>query len=282
MVEQQQKSNQMYKDFISGLLAGFVSVTVCAPLDVARCRFNIMYSQGTEIRYKGLIDFLKRLKMEEGVRGFYKGYNATVFSIPLFHSLFFTIYNKMKPIINQNFNYLSMHVQHIISSSMTGLICDVITNPLWIVRTRLMVQHMHSNQNLYTGGVFDTLIKIYQQEGYQALFKGLGSSFIGLTHVGIYFPVYEYLKEQLQTFNDQNKTKINSFQIFISSLISKALAQCITYPHIVIRTLLQDNRQNYSELKVKDRLKIKNIVREFMQLNQFINCYYLTICLQQF
>lgn len=34
--------NDRFRDFVSGLLAGFISVTVCNPLDITRTRLNIM------------------------------------------------------------------------------------------------------------------------------------------------------------------------------------------------------------------------------------------------
>lgn len=34
--------NEKYQNFIAGLVAGFVSVTVCNPLDITRTRLNIM------------------------------------------------------------------------------------------------------------------------------------------------------------------------------------------------------------------------------------------------
>lgn len=35
---------------------------------------------------------------------------------------------------------------------------------------------------------------IVKEEGFLALYKGLGASVIGLSHVAIYFPIYENLK----------------------------------------------------------------------------------------
>ena len=34
--------NDKYQHFIAGLFAGFVSVTICNPLDIARTRLNVM------------------------------------------------------------------------------------------------------------------------------------------------------------------------------------------------------------------------------------------------
>lgn len=36
------KKDEKYQNFIAGLIAGFVSVTLCNPLDVTRTRLNIM------------------------------------------------------------------------------------------------------------------------------------------------------------------------------------------------------------------------------------------------
>lgn len=35
-------NNNRYRDFVSGLVAGFISVTVCNPLDITRTRLNLM------------------------------------------------------------------------------------------------------------------------------------------------------------------------------------------------------------------------------------------------
>ena len=36
------KTHDMFKEFLCGLVAGFVSVSVCHPLDVIRTRMNVM------------------------------------------------------------------------------------------------------------------------------------------------------------------------------------------------------------------------------------------------
>lgn len=79
-------------------MAGFVSVTACAPLDMMRTRLNIQYGTKSGGKYNGFIDAFKKIKSEEGILGFYKGYKVTVVTYPIFHSLFFSIYNYIKPI----------------------------------------------------------------------------------------------------------------------------------------------------------------------------------------
>lgn len=42
-------NNETRINFIAGLLAGFISVTVCNPLDIARTRLNIMVCNGDRL-----------------------------------------------------------------------------------------------------------------------------------------------------------------------------------------------------------------------------------------
>lgn len=48
-----------------------------------------------------------------------------------------------------------------------------ITNPLWVTKTRLMLQYggvVNPSQRQYTG-MFDALVKIYKYEGVRGLYK---------------------------------------------------------------------------------------------------------------
>jgi solute carrier family 25 folate transporter 32 len=74
----------------------------------------------------------------------------------------------------------------------------------------------------------------------------------------VYFPIYEYIKH---SFN-ANEKKLTNMQVFLSSVVSKrteninpVIACTVTYPHIVIRTLMHDNRSS-------KHLRIRDIVRE--------------------
>ena len=71
-----------------------------------------------------------------------------------------------------------------------------------------------------------------------ALYKGLGASLLGLTHVALQFPAYEYMKEQLR---DSSLVK-SPFDIILASAGSKVVASSVTYPHEVIRARLQVQR----------------------------------------
>ncbi len=73
--------DQRCRNFISGLIAGFISVTVCNPLDITRTRLNIMVKNilvqnspsHNSSKYQSFSHTMKTILKEEGFKGFYVG-----------------------------------------------------------------------------------------------------------------------------------------------------------------------------------------------------------------
>lgn len=47
-------------------------------------------------------------------------------------------------------------------------------------------------------GIVDGLKKIYKEDGWRGYFRGLGASLMGLSHVAVYFPLYEGMKDVMR------------------------------------------------------------------------------------
>lgn len=54
-----------------------------------------------------------------------------------------------------------------------------------------------SSSSYFYSSTKSALASIVRKEGWKALFKGLGPSLLGVSHVVIQFPVYELLKSSL-------------------------------------------------------------------------------------
>ncbi len=64
------QKDEKYQNFVAGLVAGFVSVTMCNPLDITRTRLNIMVSflwmknsPSHKQKYLGFVHTMKTIYM---------------------------------------------------------------------------------------------------------------------------------------------------------------------------------------------------------------------------
>lgn len=89
---------------------------------------------------------------------------------------------------------------------------------------------------------------MYTTEGILSFYSGLTPALLGLTHVAVQFPAYEYLKvkftgQGMGGAADGGDGEAHWLGVLSSSILSKMLASSATYPHEVIRTRLQTQRR---------------------------------------
>ena len=82
---------------------------------------------------------------EEGVRGLFRGYTISLFCTPFFHTLYFPLYEAIKDQFKQNFGWQEGNNKlYSISAGIAGITCNIITNPFWVVRTRMQAEIFRS------------------------------------------------------------------------------------------------------------------------------------------
>lgn len=132
-------------------------------------------------------------------------------------------------------------------SSLTAGACSaIITNPIWVIKTRLMSQ---SNRGAPEGfrapwhytSTLDAARKMYRSEGIRAFYSGLTPALLGLSHVAVQFPLYEFFKVKFTGYGMGEHQDGSSPWVGISAatFLSKICASTATYPHEVLRTRLQ-------------------------------------------
>lgn len=88
---------------------------------------------------------------------------------------------------------------------------------------------------------------MYRKEGVLAFYSGLSPALLGLTHVAIQFPLYEFLKTQFTGLemgeNSTDDKNANYAGIAGATFLSKICATSATYPHEVLRTRLQTQQR---------------------------------------
>lgn len=153
----------------------------------------------------------------------------------------------------------STEVVNMCSSISAGIASTAITNPIWVLKVRVMSQAHQAKRHCptkladmtassyhrphwyYRSGL-DAARKIYRYEGAPAFYAGLWPALIGISHVGVQFPAYEYLRRNF-TGGGIGDPGANWFAVLYASTLSKMFASSVTYPHEVIRTRLQIQRR---------------------------------------
>jgi solute carrier family 25 folate transporter 32 len=129
----------------------------------------------------------------------------------------------------------------------------MVTNPIWVIKTRLMSQISRKSSNGFQPpwhyrSTFDAAKKMYRNEGIISFYSGLTPALLGLTHVAVQFPAYEYLRRKFtgqgMGMTAEGDPSSHWIGVLSASVLSKILASSATYPHEVIRTRLQTQQRS--------------------------------------
>ncbi|CAN3354639.1 mitochondrial nicotinamide adenine dinucleotide transporter 1 [Diutina catenulata] len=261
---------------LAGAMSGFLSGVIVCPFDVIKTRMQaagFTPKPGAQGHGRPLnvnfINIARKIWREEGIRGFYRGLvPITIGYLPTW-TIYFSVYERMK---NRYPKWLAHHfgitqpaVSHVLSAVTAGMASSIAVNPIWVVKTRLMIQTgnghsiptksaAHQAKRTYYRGTLDAFRTMYKEEGLPVFYSGLLPSLFGLVHVGIHFPVYEKLK---QVFRCDIPVHDDGYLVRLigASAISKMIASSITYPHEIVRTRMQIQAGDHHKVGMVETIK---------------------------
>ena len=108
--------------FVSSLIATVVAVTVSSPFDVLKTRLQVQKDKATNNKiYTQIHESFIKIYRDEGLRGYYRGYKATIVTTPLFHSIYFPVYEKLRLVLSNKLNTEKSSFKVVcLSSAMAG------------------------------------------------------------------------------------------------------------------------------------------------------------------
>lgn len=223
---------------------------VC-PLDVVKTRLQgQVHAEGMKVKYRGTVHTLRRICRDEGMRGLYRGLSPTLMGMIPTWATYFTSYNLIKRRLEaagvSGLSGEKESLVHTISACGAGCLTATATNPIWVVKTRIQMTPSSTSEYNGTAGA---VTKIFRSEGWMGFYKGLGPSLLGVSHITIQFPLYEYFKKKLSaefgvTNIPHGESNLSISLLVASAAASKILASIFTYPHEVVRTRMyvQENQ----------------------------------------
>lgn len=246
---------------IAGACAGLVSSIATCPLDVVKTRLQAQHNPSAPMQfpkftapgeppqlYRGIVHSLRRIRAEEGIRGLYRGLGPVLLGYLPTWATYFAIYQHCRQLYGAG--HASTALLPNVGAAMTaGAISTTLTNPIWVVKTRMMTQSPMSEHGIKYRSTIHAFARMYREEGIGTFYKGLGPSFFGIAHVAVQFPLYEKLKDVFSA----NGPNAHISGVLLASSLSKMIASATTYPHEVLRTRLQNQQFPRADPRTKYR-----------------------------
>ncbi|XP_046674381.1 mitochondrial folate transporter/carrier [Homalodisca vitripennis] len=239
-----------YEHLVAGVTGGVTSTLLLHPLDLIKIRFAVNDGRTPVPQYHGLRNAVITIFQQEGLKGLYKGVTPNVWGSGSAWGFYFLFYNSIKTWIQGGNSKTPLGpTMHMIAAAEAGVLTLVMTNPVWVVKTRLCLQYgresdLKSSREYY--GMMDALRKIYKVEGVRGLYKGFVPGMLGVSHGALQFMTYEEMK------NWYNKSrhlpidaKMGTMEYLTFAALSKLFAAAVTYPYQVVRARLQDQHREY-------------------------------------
>lgn len=241
-----------YEHLVAGVSGGVASTLILHPLDLIKIRFAVNDGQMRERpQYRGLANAFSTIVRQEGLRGLYRGVTPNVWGAGSAWGFYFLFYNAIKGHMEGDGHSPLGPGRHMLAASEAGVLTLIITNPLWVVKTRLCLQYQEVSVTTASAkhyqGMLDALVKVYRYEGIAGFYKGFIPGVLGVSHGALQFMAYEELKKRYcKYYNMPPNTKLGTLEYLSFAALSKLFAASATYPYQVVRARLQDQHTIYT------------------------------------
>lgn len=169
-------------------------------------------------RRLGTLGVLKSIIKHEGLGGIYLGWTPAVIGSAVSWGGFFTFYEHSKRKLvdyktgtknsAQPASEVLTSIDNFFLACVAGGVMVLITNPVWLIKTRMQLQMKKSSEKLNIKpyrNMIDAVQTIVKDEGFLALYKGAGPALLLTSHGGVQFVVYEYLRKHFH-YNRAKRT----------------------------------------------------------------------------
>ncbi|KAF5456015.1 hypothetical protein F2P56_025532 [Juglans regia] len=158
----------------AGLIAGAVGAAVGNPADVAMVRMQAdgRLPAAQRRNYASVVDAITRMSKQEGVASLWRGSALTVNRAMIVTASQLASYDQFKEMILEKQVMNDGLGTHVTASFAAGFVAAVASNPVDVIKTRVMNMKVEPGAAPPYSGAVDCAIKTIKVEGPMALYKG--------------------------------------------------------------------------------------------------------------
>ncbi|KAJ1442154.1 Mitochondrial carrier protein [Sesbania bispinosa] len=158
----------------AGLISGGIGAAVGNPADVAMVRMQAdgRLPPAQRRDYKSVVDAITRMAKDEGVTSLWRGSSLTVYRAMLVTASQLASYDEFKEMILEKGVMRDGLGTHVTASFAAGFVAAVVSNPVDVIKTRVMNMKVEPGAAPPYSGALDCVLKTVRAEGPMALYKG--------------------------------------------------------------------------------------------------------------
>lgn len=190
-------------------------------------------------------DAVQKIIAREGVAGLYSGINSALFGISVTNFVYYYWYEWTRAFFESaaakagRATKKLTTIESMIAGAIAGSATVIMTNPIWVVNTRITTYKHDGDADLEAGNkrkpsrpsTIGTLMALLKKEGPQALFSGVLPALVLVIN-----PILQYtLFEQMKNYVEKRRKVTPTIAFFLGAL-GKLFATSVTYPYITVKS----------------------------------------------
>ncbi|KAL8892128.1 MAG: hypothetical protein Q9215_000885 [Flavoplaca cf. flavocitrina] len=232
---------------LSGAGGGLLSMALTYPLITLSTRAQVESKRANS----STLDAVRRIVQREGITGLYSGLESALFGISVTNFVYYYWYEwtraffERAAIRSSRASKKLTTIESMIAGAIAGSATVLITNPIWVVNTRMTARQSESSSSESLPGpgskesepktkkpsTIATLRSLFRTEGPQALFAGVLPALVLVINPILQYTIFEQLRNMLE-----KRRKVSPRDVFLLGALGKLLATSITYPYITIKS----------------------------------------------
>jgi len=225
---------------LAGAGGGLLSMILTYPLITLSTRAQVESKRAQS----STLDAVRHIVDREGIRGLYAGLDSALFGISVTNFVYYYWYEWTRASFERaaakagRASKRLTTIESMIAGAIAGSATVLLTNPIWVVNTRMTARKAESDEPVLPGSkpkkapsTFGTFLALLRDEGPSALFAGVLPALILVINPILQYTFFEQLKNVIE-----KKKRVTPKDAFYLGALGKLLATSITYPYITVKS----------------------------------------------